>query len=129
MFVGVCRLTLHLAGNKSLKGKRRIVRSIVDRTRAKFNVSVAEVSQNDVLKSAVIGMAVIGNESGHVDSMLARLTSYVEWLGLAPTVNVETEIIPLGGELESVGGIQTPGEMWRSDESEDTGGWEEEEEW
>jgi len=99
MFVGVCRLVLHLRGNGSLKGKRKILRSIIDRVRSKFHVSVAEVGDNDALKRAVIGVAVIGNESPHVDSMLAKVVSFVEHLGLAPLASVETEVIPLGDDL------------------------------
>ena len=52
MFVGVCRLTLYLHGNVSLKGKRKIMRSLIERTRTKFNASVAEVEDNDSQKEA-----------------------------------------------------------------------------
>ena len=126
MFVGVCRLVLHLRENGSLKGKRRIVRSIIDRVRAKHHVSVAEVADNDSLKRAVIGVAVVGNQSRHVDSMLAKISSFVEHLGLAPVASLETEIIPLGEELgmgDDLGGVrsgpQLDGEVdpdWEEDE-------------
>ena len=99
MFVGVSRLTFHLHGNASLKGKRSIVRRLVDRTRAKFNVSAAEVGDNDVLQRAVIGMTVVGNSASHVDSMLGSVVSFVENIGVAVLVSRETEIIPLGSNL------------------------------
>ena len=81
MFVGVCRVSLHLRGNNSLKGKRKVVRSILDRTRTKFNASVAEVQENDNKRRAVIGVAVVGNSAKHVDSMLGRILSFIESVG------------------------------------------------
>ncbi len=99
MFVGVLRLSLHLHGNGSLKGKRSMVRRIVERTRAKFNASVAEVADNDVLQRAVIGITVVGNSSSHVDSTISRIGGFVEGLGVAPVTSIQTEIIPLGGDI------------------------------
>ncbi len=99
MFVGVCRLSFHLHGNGSLKGKRKAMRSIIDRTRAKFNVSVAEVADNDSLRRGVVGIAVIGNDVGHVDSSMATITRFIEHMGIAPLSSIETEVIPLGGDI------------------------------
>jgi len=99
MFVGVLRLSLHLHGNGSLKGKRSMVRRIVERTRAKFNASVAEVADNDVLQRAVIGITVVGNSASHVDSMISRIGGFVEGLRLAPVVSIRTEVIPLGDDI------------------------------
>lgn len=99
MFVGVCRIALHLHGNASLKGKRSVVRRIAERTRNKFNAAVAEVADNDALQRAVIGAAVVGNSAAHVDSMLGHIGSFVESLGLAAVVSRETEVIPLGGDI------------------------------
>lgn len=117
MFIGVCRMTFHLPGNNSLKGKRKVVTRLVERTRAKFNAAVSEVAQNDVHRRAVIGVAVVGNEGSHVDAMLGRIAGFMEGLGLAPLLNVETEVIPLGGDIGGYGkangeldAYSTPGE-------------------
>ena len=99
MFVGVCRITLHLHGNESLKGKRSILRRICERTRNKFSCAVAEVGANDALQRAVIGAAVLGNSGPHVDAMLARVMAFVEGTGLATVVQRETEVLSLGEEL------------------------------
>ena len=96
MFVGVCRISLHLRGNSSLKGKRHVVRRVVDRTRAKFNCAVAEVADNDSHQSAVIGIAVVGNASSHVDSMLGNICSFIESMAAAPVASIDTEVIPMG---------------------------------
>jgi uncharacterized protein YlxP (DUF503 family) len=120
MFVGVCRLVLHLKDNDSLKGKRKVLRSILDRTRSKFNAAVAEVQDNDDKKRAVIGVAVIGNEASHVDSMLSRISSFVEWTGLAPVSDCETEIISLGSELGIGKQVE---DMWTPDTDDDIEDW------
>jgi len=98
MFVGVCRISLHLRGVASLKGKRQIVRKIVDRTRAKFNCAVAEVSENDVHRRAVIGVSVVTNSSSHADSMLGNICGFVEGIGVAPVASIETEVIRMGDD-------------------------------
>lgn len=100
MFVGVLRMTLHLRGNGSLKGKRRIMRAVIERTRSKFNASVAEVAENDRHQTGVVGVSVIGNDASHVDAMLGKIGRFVETLGSAPVAHIETEVIPLGGELQ-----------------------------
>jgi uncharacterized protein YlxP (DUF503 family) len=101
MFVGVCRVALHLPGNASLKGKRGIVRKVVERTRAKFNAAVAEVADNDLKQRAVIGITVVGNSAAHVDSMIGRIGGFIESMAVAPIASRETEVIPLGGEIGS----------------------------
>jgi uncharacterized protein YlxP (DUF503 family) len=100
MFVGICRVALHLPGNSSLKGKRSVVRRVVSRTQAKFNAAVAEVADNDLKQRAVIGVAVIGNSAAHVDSMLGHIGGFIESLALAPIASRHTEVIPLGDELD-----------------------------
>ncbi len=99
MFVGVCRLTFQLFGVSSLKEKRSIVRRIVERTRVKFNASVAEISDNDSHQRSVVGAAVVGNERAHVDAMISSVIRFVEHIGTAPLVGVETEVIPMKGEI------------------------------
>lgn len=121
MFIGVFRLELRLAHNNSLKGKRRVVKSIVDKTSGKFNVAIAEVGNNDSHRSAVIGASVVGNQTGHVDSMLGRIIQYIEWLAIAPIVNIQTEVIPMGDELASYNYGITEDETvsdWAEDESD-----------
>lgn len=91
MVVGVCRITFSLPGNDSLKGKRRVVRRIVDRTRGRFNVAVAEVAAMDDHRRAVLGFAVVSNESRHANSMLDTIADFAAG---------QTEAVPLDRSLE-----------------------------
>lgn len=81
--VGVLELTLYLPENHSLKGKRAVLRSIKSRVQSRFNVSVAEVDQQDTWQTIVLGFAQVGNERDHVDRCLREVSEFVTSLGLA----------------------------------------------
>ncbi|MBN2528370.1 MAG: DUF503 domain-containing protein [Deltaproteobacteria bacterium] len=96
MFVAVGRLCFHLAGVSSLKGKRSIVRKMIEKTRARFQVAIAEVGSNDDHRKADVGISVIGNNSSHVDASLSKVCTYIIRMGLAELVSHQTEVIALG---------------------------------
>lgn len=93
MVIGVCRVVLSIDEAFSLKEKRHIVKSIIERLRSRFNASVAEVGLNDKWKNAVIGISCVSNESGHVDSMMANMVNFIENDGRAVLFDYSTEII------------------------------------
>lgn len=78
MHVGVCRIVLHLPENHDLKGKRQVLRSIKDRVRHRFNVSIAEMEENDLWQRAVLGVACLGNEARYVNEVLSQVVEYVQ---------------------------------------------------
>jgi uncharacterized protein YlxP (DUF503 family) len=78
MIVGVCRIMIALDEATSLKDKRHIVKSVSGRLKSRFNVSVAEVDLNDKWKNAVIGVACVSNEGGHLDSIMANIVNFVK---------------------------------------------------
>ena len=98
MVVGVCKVAFSLPGNASLKGKRSIVRRIVDRTRAKFNVAVAEVEDMDSHRRAVIGLTVVSNDARHANSMLDRISTFMTSLTEAVPTERSLEILHMSGE-------------------------------
>ncbi len=93
MVIGVCRIVLSIDDAFSLKEKRHIVKSIIERLKARFNASVAEVDLNDKWKNAVLGIACVSNEAGHADSMMASVVNFVENDGRAVLADYSTEII------------------------------------
>jgi uncharacterized protein YlxP (DUF503 family) len=72
-YVGVLIATFHIPGSHSLKDRRRVIRSIKDRTRHKFNASVAEVGELDLHQRATLGVAVVGNEHAFVENVLHEI--------------------------------------------------------
>jgi len=90
MTVGIARLTLFIPDSHSLKEKRMVLRRIKDRARAKFNLAIAEVEDNDVWQRAVLGLAVVGNDGRFVGSALDEVIRFVR--GEAEVVNAEREV-------------------------------------
>ncbi|HEB72698.1 MAG TPA: DUF503 domain-containing protein, partial [Nitrospirae bacterium] len=50
MVVGVCRISIALHGNRSLKGKRQVIQSVKDKVKKRFNISIAEVGNHDIVQ-------------------------------------------------------------------------------
>lgn len=70
MIVGLCTVELFLPESHSLKEKRQVLASLKDRLHEKFNVSVAEVGDQELWQKAVLGMALVANEQQHVNRIL-----------------------------------------------------------
>lgn len=77
MNVGVCRVSLRLPENMSLKGKRQVLKSITSRVRNKFNVAVAEIDDNDVWQLASIGICCISNNGRHTNQVLSKVVNFI----------------------------------------------------
>lgn len=95
MVVGIGIITFRLHECRSLKGKRKIVKSIVGQVRNKFNVSVAEVGSNDVYQRCEIGFALVGNNRQVLNSKMDKLLNMVDDLGLAEITDTDLEIMSL----------------------------------
>ena len=78
MNVGVCKITLRLPENHSLKGKRRVVNSLSSRLRSKFNVSVAEVDDNEAWQLTTLGITCVSNSSRHIGEVLQSVVAYID---------------------------------------------------
>lgn len=92
MVVGTLKIEFYLHDNRSLKGKRKIVKSMVDRVKHKFNVAIAEVGSNEKWQKIELGISTVGNDRGHVDASLNNIFAFLESLYLAEIVDSETEI-------------------------------------
>jgi len=77
MHVSVCQIELRLPENHSLKGKRQVIKSIITRLQNKFNVSVAEVDNQDLWQLATLGVACVSNHRRHADETLANVVKFV----------------------------------------------------
>ena len=80
-YVGILQFTILMRSSHTLKDKRRILRSIKDRLSHRYNISIAEIEDMDVRNHAVMGIALVGNESKYVESVLSKI---VEQLRLHP---------------------------------------------
>lgn len=95
MVVGTLKIEFRLSENRSLKGKRKVVRSMVDKVKSKFNVAIAEVGANDKWQKIELGVCTVGNDRRHIDSSLNHILAFLDSLYLAQIVNTEMEIFNL----------------------------------
>lgn len=78
MKIGACKVRLHLPENGSLKGKRRVLKSITARTSNKFNISIAEVEDQELWQLATLGFSCVANDASHVNEVLSRVVNFIE---------------------------------------------------
>jgi uncharacterized protein YlxP (DUF503 family) len=91
--IGAMSIRLFIHENDSLKGKRRIVKSIIGKVKSRFNVAIAEVEYNDKWQRIGLGISAVGNDRGHIDSVLSAVLSFIESLYLAELIGSRIEII------------------------------------
>jgi len=92
MVVGVLQAELAVMGAASLKDKRRVIKSIKDRLANKYNVSVAEVAALDSHQRAVLGVAMVANESRFVESCLSKVVDQLRLARDASLVDYHIEL-------------------------------------
>ena len=93
MVIGLCHLELLLHGNFSLKGKRQVIKSVVERARQRFNISIAEVEDQDLWQKAVLGICTVSNDRQRVNSILDQVVSFIDNTHLAQVADSQIEIM------------------------------------
>ncbi len=93
LVIGVLKLSLYIPESGSLKGKRKVIKSLKDRLRSQFNVSVSEVDKQDLWQRADVAVVIVSPDRVHVDRVLQTILGKVESWRLAEVIEVEMEII------------------------------------
>lgn len=96
MNVGCCSIRFYLHGNGSLKGKRRIVRAIKDRIKNKFNISVAEVGDQDSWKNLHLGIVAVNADARYLEGQLQQVVHFIDNMHLAEMTQHEIQLIRMG---------------------------------
>jgi uncharacterized protein YlxP (DUF503 family) len=78
MVVGLLQVELTIPSADSLKAKRMVLRSLKDRVRKNFNVSIAEVEDNDQWQSAVLAVALVSNDKRFANQVLSKVVDFIE---------------------------------------------------
>jgi len=117
MFVGIHQFELLVRSSRSLKDKRRVVKSVKDRLHREHLVSVAEIAALDHHRLAVMGLAMVSNSQAHIEATLDRVERKLRGLREAELGEVARQIIrgdqpPMGAEVE-----QEP--LWTESERRD----------
>jgi uncharacterized protein YlxP (DUF503 family) len=93
MVVGTLTVNLQVPSSTSLKDKRQVIRSLTARLRHTFNVAVAEVDDQDLWQSAVIGIVCVSSDSRHADEMCQKVLRFVDGEGEALITRSRFELL------------------------------------
>jgi uncharacterized protein len=93
MVVGVLQMHLVIREAASLKDKRRIVKSLLERIRHAFNVSASEVGAQDLRQTAILGITLATNDRAFADQVMAKVVDVARHTPGAELVDYETEIL------------------------------------
>ena len=78
MIIGILQFQLRIADSRSLKEKRMVLKSIKDKLRQRFNISVAEIGDQDLWQSIRLGVAAIGSDKRYLNGLLSEVQSWIE---------------------------------------------------
>ncbi|TAJ30291.1 MAG: DUF503 domain-containing protein [Nitrospirae bacterium] len=93
MIVGLCTVELYIPDGHSLKAKRQVLLSLKDRLRDKFNVSVAEVGEQDFWQKAVLGIACVANDGAFVNQVLDQAVNLIRSVPAVEVVQCRIEML------------------------------------
>jgi len=93
MVIGIRTIELHIPGCRSLKEKRFVTKSLRDKLRARFNISVAEVAHQNLWQRATIAVAVVNNSAAYVHGVLEKALDTVENERRVVILDVSTELL------------------------------------
>ena len=78
MHVGMCRVWLEVPENASLKDKRQVLRSLIQRVRNKFDVAIAEVDAQDRWQTACLGITTVSGDAKHANEVLSKVVDFIQ---------------------------------------------------
>ena len=93
MVIGIAHIYVRVPDNHSLKGKRRVIKSLIERVNNRYNVAISEVAEHDVLQRAEIGICTVGNSQPVIDSVLNKAVNFIEGTFLVEIIDMDIEII------------------------------------
>lgn len=93
MIVGLCTVELYIPDGHSLKDKRQVLLSLKDRLRDRFNVSVAEVGDQELWQKAVLGIACVSNEGAYVNQVLDQAVNLIRSVPSIELVQFRIEML------------------------------------
>ena len=96
MNVGVCKVRLQIPANQSLKGKRRVIKSLCQKVRNRYDVSIAEVGDNESWQMATLGIACVSGSVRHADEVIDNVIAYIE--------RSREDVVVLDVEQETISG-------------------------
>ena len=94
MEIGALLIRLRIPENHSLKGKRRVVKSIIAQVSHKFNVSISEIDDQDLWQVSTLGITCVSNNGRHTNEILSHVVNFIQYnRGDAEILDYEIELL------------------------------------
>ena len=93
MIVGLLTLDLHIPAANSLKSKRMVIKSLIEKIKNRFNVSVAEVDAQNLWQRSVIGIAYVSNETVMINKVFEKIRTHVNDTHSVELINSDMEML------------------------------------
>ena len=98
MIVAAARLTMIIPENDSLKGKRKVVKSLIEKARHKFDAAIAEVGDNDLWQKTQVGIALVGNDPQLLEARMQQIMKFIENQYVVEIIDSQVELCYLKEE-------------------------------
>ena len=98
MIIAAAKIGLHMEYSHSLKERRSVVRKIKDRAKAVHDVRIADVGDQDVWQTAMLGFALVGVDRANLEQRMDDVIKFVEEMGVGEVTADDRELIYFGDE-------------------------------
>lgn len=93
MILGICTCEIFIFNANSLKSKRSVIKSIINKSKNRFNISIAEVGENDKWQKSVIAFSTISNDKKIVEESMEKVIDFFDSYSEIEIINITREII------------------------------------
>lgn len=93
MIIGICTCEIFIFNANSLKSKRSVVKSIIEKSKNKFNISIAEVGENDKWQKSIIAFSTISNDQKIVEETIEKVINFFDSYSEIEIINIKREIL------------------------------------
>ncbi|MBS6534451.1 MULTISPECIES: DUF503 domain-containing protein [Peptoniphilus] len=93
MIIGICTCEIYIFNANSLKSKRSVVKSIIEKSKNRFNISIAEVGENDKWQKSIIAFSTISNDQRLVEETIEKVINFFDSYSEIEIINIKREIL------------------------------------
>lgn len=93
MIIGICTCEIYIFNANSLKSKRSVVKSIIEKSKNRFNISIAEVGGNDKWQKSIIAFSTISNDQRLVEETIEKVINFFDSYSEIEIINIKREIL------------------------------------
>lgn len=93
MIIGSCKIELLIYNTNSLKEKRHVIKSIIERLKSRYNISISEVGEQDKWQKSLIGLCTVSNSYKLVDEIIDKIIDFIDYDSRIEIINIQREIL------------------------------------